>query len=78
VAGIWRDLGGTDEPHPADWARHKRAAGPRRNAAMVESNPDLVIAFIRNHSSGACHTYSLAKGAGLNCVLYEHNDEEES
>lgn len=45
---------------------------------MVESDPDLVIAFIRNHPSGACHTYDLARGAGLNCVLYEHNDEEES
>jgi hypothetical protein len=81
VAGIWRDLGGVVEPHPADWTRYGRAAGFRRNAAMVESlggHAHLVLAFIKNHSKGARHAYDLAKGAGLNCLLYEHNDEEES
>jgi hypothetical protein len=42
--------------------------GPSRNARMVESNPDLVLAFVRNNSSGAMGTYNLAKGAGLNVV----------
>lgn len=81
VAGIWRDLGGEVEPHPADWRKHGRAAGFRRNADMVESlegHAHLVLAFVKDHSKGACHTYDLAMGAGLNCLLYEHNDEEES
>jgi hypothetical protein len=77
VAGIWRDLGGAVEPHPADWNRYGRAAGFRRNAEMVEAGAHLVLGFIKNHSKGARHTYDLAAGAGLNCVLYEHNDEEE-
>lgn len=66
AAGIWKSLGGTDEPWPADWRHFGRAAGFRRNAAMVESNPDLTIAFIANRSAGASHCYNLAAGAGLN------------
>lgn len=86
VAGIWKQMGGTDEPWPARWGspctavcRHKpkfRAdgaeycpvPGPARNARMVESNPDLVLAFIKNGSKGATDTFNLAKGAGLNVV----------
>lgn len=29
----------------ADWARHGRAAGPLRNAAMLALGPELVVAF---------------------------------
>lgn len=86
VAGIWKSMGGKDEPWPAAWGtpctprcRHEPRTtaegkeycptpGPIRNALMVESNPDLVVAFIRNNSKGASGTYNLAKGAGLNCV----------
>src|SRR4051812_12062124 len=33
---------------PADWGKHKRAAGPIRNAQMLdEGKPDLVVAFGR-------------------------------
>lgn len=84
VAGMWRSIGGVDEPWPARWGspctkacNHKPRVkadgteycpvpGPARNALMVESNPDLVIAFIRNQSKGATDTYNLAAGAGLN------------
>lgn len=30
---------------PADWERHGKAAGPIRNAAMLQYDPHLVIAF---------------------------------
>jgi hypothetical protein len=74
VAGIWESLGGATEPHPADWKAFGRAAGFRRNAAMVESSPAMTIAFIRNSSSGASHTASLSEGAGIPTVRYFHDD----
>jgi predicted Fe-Mo cluster-binding NifX family protein len=42
VAGT---LGLTVEVHPANWAKHGRAAGPIRNQEMLDSGVDLVIAF---------------------------------
>jgi hypothetical protein len=33
---------------PADWERHKLAAGPIRNSAVLkEQRPDLAVAFVR-------------------------------
>ncbi|MFE2164843.1 DUF2493 domain-containing protein [Streptomyces sp. NPDC059447] len=51
--------------HRADWDSHGKAAGPIRNAAMVNSGADLVLAFIRNGSRGASHTVALARRAGI-------------
>ena len=42
VAGT---LGFDVEVHPANWAKHGRAAGPIRNQEMLDSGADLVIAF---------------------------------
>lgn len=35
------------EPHPADWNSLGRGAGFARNAAMVRTNADVVLAFAR-------------------------------
>lgn len=35
----------TTEVHWADWRKHGKAAGPIRNQAMLDSKPDLCIAF---------------------------------
>lgn len=47
LAGEWAEARGIPvERFPADWARHGRGAGPRRNQRMLdEARPDLVIAF---------------------------------
>lgn len=33
------------DPHPADWNKYGRAAGPIRNQEMLDTDPDVVIAF---------------------------------
>lgn len=87
AAGIWRGLGGNTEAWPAKWTEHApdcplthmkelvcKHAGFRRNIAMVESGPDMVIAFIRNKSSGATHCAGLAEDAGIPVVRYAQED----
>jgi len=83
AAGIWRSLGGECEAWPAKWREHGddcrctnrrevcRFAGFRRNLRMVESAPDLVLAFIHNRSRGATHCAQTAEDAGITVVRYE-------
>lgn len=45
LAGEWaRKNNITEERFPADWKQGKKA-GPIRNQQMIDTNPDLVIAF---------------------------------
>jgi hypothetical protein len=83
AAGIWRGMGGEVEAWPAEWSKHApdcplthmkertcRHAGFRRNLAMVESAPDLALAFIHNGSKGATHCADAAEDAGIRTVRY--------
>jgi len=46
-AKMWAiSRGVREEPYPADWASHGKAAGPKRNQRMIdEGRPDIVVAF---------------------------------
>lgn len=50
---------------PADWKKHGKRAGILRNLAMLDENPDLVIAFQRNGSKGTQHTIDEARRRGI-------------
>lgn len=59
------------EVHRADWARHGRAAGPIRNAAMVAAGADVCLAFPAGPSRGTRGCVELAKQAGITVVTTE-------
>lgn len=68
VDRIGRLLGMTPEPHPADWPRHKRAAGAIRNRAMVALGADLLLAFPwggPDRSPGTHDCVDAARRAGI-------------
>ena len=85
------DLAGmvSEERHPADWSRGRKA-GPERNLRMVQTSPDLCLAFIgpctsprcwregRHPSHGASGCANLAAASGIptkRVVLTESEDQ---
>ena len=66
LADRWAVMHGAGhERHPADWDRHGRAAGPRRNAAMTALGASVCLAFICDGSRGATHCAEAARRAGI-------------
>lgn len=53
------------ETYPAAWETQGTRAGYLRNKAMVESNPDLCLAYIKDDSKGATMTLKMAQDAGI-------------
>lgn len=74
---VWRDLMtrypplGTPEVHPADWRKHGRAAGPKRNAHMVSLGADVCLAFPLGASRGTRGCMALAEKAGIPVIDYD-------
>ena len=58
--------------HVADWEREGKSAGFKRNARMIESRPERVLAFFgrSGETKGTRHTVDLALAAGIPVVIY--------
>jgi hypothetical protein len=65
AATIARGLSLEERAYPADWRGQGRRAGVLRNLAMLDTQPDLVIAFQRNGSRGTQHTIDEARRRGI-------------
>jgi hypothetical protein len=77
-ADLWcKRAGVLVERRPADWTTG-RGAGHARNAAMVATRPDLVLAFIRDGSPGASGCLRMARAAGLATERYDYADRSQS
>ncbi|OKA03367.1 SLOG family protein [Amycolatopsis regifaucium] len=66
----WTHWGGQIEQWLADWDRHGRAAGLRRNEHMVNAGADYCLAFIHDNSRGATHCAEAAQRAGIHTVIH--------
>lgn len=53
------------EEYPADWERYGKRAGIIRNVEMLETQPDLVLAFWNGSSRGTLHTITEARARGI-------------
>lgn len=65
-------LGWQLELYPANWNLGKHA-GYLRNQRMVDSKPEMCIAFIKAGSKGASMTAKLAEDAGIPTIRFEEN-----
>jgi SLOG family YspA-like protein len=66
------------ETYPADWQRHGRAAGLRRNARMLhEGRPERVLAFTDDLTSsrGTADMVRRARAAGLPVLVVGHQPQ---
>lgn len=53
----------------ADWIKYGKAAGPRRNARMIEWKPDYVVAFPGGH--GTADMVARARKAGIDIIEFD-------
>lgn len=78
IAEAWCRRNDVDtERHPADWALGA-AAGPVRNAMMVNRGAMLCVAFSHNRSAGTVGCCELARRAGIPIMWYERFDDANS
>lgn len=53
------------EEYLPDWEKYKKQAGFKRNIQMLETKPDLVLAFWDGKSKGTRHIITEAKERGI-------------
>jgi hypothetical protein len=65
IAGTIPETSVTEEPHPADWNKHGKAAGPIRNSEMVALGANVCLAFPTQDSIGTWDCIRKAVAAGI-------------
>jgi hypothetical protein len=78
AAAIAASHGFKVEVHHADWKKHGKAAGPRRNLAMLNSGIDHLIAFHKDNSRGTAHACFEAIRLGIPMTRYVVQDSDYS
>lgn len=73
--GRRREPGVTVEPHPADWTKYGKAAGPIRNKIMVELGADMCIGFLKDGSDGTSGTLKLAEHENIPTFVINWEEE---
>jgi hypothetical protein len=75
-----RSMGMTPEPHPADWDRHGKAAGPIRNQEMTDAGADICLAFYKKGAAnrGTRDCAAKAVRAGIPVKRFEGGTREPS
>lgn len=69
---IWEnELGLVVDQFPALWKEHGNAAGPIRNKQMIDTKPDIVLAFPKGESRGTRGAIQMAEKAGLDIRTFE-------
>ena len=74
--GDWamRRVGVSNWPVPAQWSKFGKAAGPKRNQAMIGLQPDLVVAFPGGR--GTADMVKRARAAGVTVIeVTPHPDQ---
>ncbi|AKC02821.1 GTP-binding domain [Gordonia phage GordTnk2] len=60
---------------PADWGKHGKSAGPKRNQQMVDYGADICLAFIMPNSKGTMDCLKRAAVAGIQVIAVGKNHD---
>lgn len=71
MAATWANARGVPcDTMKADWRKYGKAAGPIRNNAMLDTVPDLVVAFHDGKSAGTAHCIKQARDRRIPVKVY--------
>lgn len=69
---IWEDeMDLVVDQFPALWHEYGNSAGPIRNQQMVDTRPDIVLAFPKGESRGTRGAIRMAEKAGLDVRVFD-------